>query len=66
MGGLTDSTCGEPDLLTAAQATTVGGNGGHRHSISFSTSSATSSNLPPYYALCYIMKTQQLTWNTYP
>eukprot|EP00490_Sorites_sp_Unknown_P008773 CAMPEP_0114658150 /NCGR_PEP_ID=MMETSP0191-20121206/15199_1 /TAXON_ID=126664 /ORGANISM="Sorites sp." /LENGTH=454 /DNA_ID=CAMNT_0001879363 /DNA_START=40 /DNA_END=1404 /DNA_ORIENTATION=- len=64
--GSSDGTCGEPNLFNAAQATTVGGNGGHRHSISFSTSSTTSSNLPPYYALCYIMKTQQLTWNTYP
>lgn len=31
--------------------------GGHNHTISTNGVSATNANLPPYYALCYIMKT---------
>ena len=53
----------------AARNVNTGGSGSHSHSISGTTgnpsnrgtnsqgSSATNANLPPYYALCYIMKT---------
>ena len=41
--------------------TNTGGGGAHTHTVSGTTgsegSSATDKNLPPYYALCYIMKT---------
>ena len=40
-------------------STSVGGNGSHSHGLSISTegASATNANLPPYYALAFIMKT---------
>ena len=39
--------------LTGASAASAGG---HSHTISFTVTSGTASSLPPYYALCYIMK----------
>ena len=46
---------------TGSQQYNTGSSGSHTHTISGSSStegsSATNANLPPYYALCYIMKT---------
>ena len=47
--------------LSGTTTTNTGGGGAHTHTVSGTTgnegSSATNKNLPPYYALCYIMKT---------
>ena len=47
--------------IAETTTTNTGGGGAHTHTVSGTTgsegSSATDKNLPPYYALCYIMKT---------
>ncbi len=57
----TSSAWDDRDVASASTSSaTTGFSGSHSHSISGSTSSAGSgqahNNLPPYYALCYIMK----------
>ena len=52
---------GGPEDRTLFNQGKTTGNDTHSHSVSGNTgtqgSSATNANLPPYYALCYIMKT---------
>ena len=50
------------DLQTSQQLASVGGSGSHDHGFSASSSSGNSNHLPPYYVLCYIMKTDAQIW----
>ena len=49
---------GTYEYVDAASTTNTSSVGNHTHSVSISTkgSSATNKNLPPYYALAYIMR----------
>jgi len=50
---------GPNNISGAANQSTMDSAGNHTHTLSINSagSSATNANLPPYYALCYIMKT---------
>ena len=54
----TSSTIGSPSYPLSSTTTNTSSVGNHTHSVSISTkgSSATNKNLPPYYALAYIMR----------
>ena len=54
----TGGTIGGGSAITGSSSTSTSSVGNHTHSVSISTkgSSATNKNLPPYFALCYIMR----------
>ena len=61
-----DVSLNEPNLVTKGEIASVGGNQGHSHGFSFNTTSKTTNHLPPYYVMCYIMKTDSQIWYTKP
>merc|ERR1711972_316134 len=61
VGSINDSP-GEPDLRSSGRMTDVGGGQAHSHGLSVSVPVDGTGHLPPYYALCYIMKNETQTW----
>lgn len=53
----------EPDIITAQPIVSQGGGQAHSHGISVSSSASSTSHLPPYYVMCYIMKNDTQNWN---
>ena len=61
-----DNSPTEPNVVTKGAIPFSGGNQGHSHGFSFSTTSTSTNHLPPYYVMCYIMKTDSQIWYTKP
>jgi len=59
-----DATCNEPDLISVGSIQLQGSGQTHTHGLSLqhSASASSTSQLPPYYTLCYIMKDETQTW----
>ncbi len=51
-----DSSCGEPDLFGSGTTPSQGGGGSHSHGASLGGTTPSTSNMPPYYVMCYILK----------
>jgi len=59
-----DETNGQPNLYGAGEMQYQGSGQSHGHTLelSYSASVSPTSHLPPWYALCYIMKMETQTW----
>merc|ERR1719295_1941438 len=61
----TDVNCGQPNIAATAAMQSKGSGETHTHSsgsLSVSASASSTSQLPPYYTLCYIMKYETQAW----